>query len=416
MRTHSLTTSDEQCLRDQTISADQPGSVLRDFGMLLDFLGQDGVEAGGKYNLLPIRTIGELDRRLSRPLNLQLKRPQIKSHPYIQGLNLLLRASALGMVEETGGKPRLMLDPAMLMQWDRLNPTEQYFNLLEAWLRIARAEILGDGSWCRSDMLLPCVQAWQLTPQTGQRFDTSTPQYVCVNGISRDFFNLALLDLFGLIEVEQPSPAVAPWCPAGIKFLPFGNAVFTLLTARLFDSLGILPLNFHVNGDEQMDVPRFGVWQPLFQPYFPEWKENLEIPTPEPRDGTFVFRVSLSKAIWRLIAMPADATLDDLVTMILRSVDFDADHLYAFNYADRVGAKARAVHPDMDDGPCAADIEIGTVPLEPGQTMELHYDFGDDWRFAVKLERIEPPGAKIRAPKILEKHGKSPRQYPRWEE
>jgi len=67
----------------------------------------------------------------------------------------------------------------------------------------------------------------------------------------------------------------------------------------------------------------------------------------------------------------------------------------------------------MDDGPSAADIEIGKIRLEPGQTMELHYDFGDAWRFAVKLERIEPPGAKIKGPKILEKHGKSPEQYPR---
>jgi len=75
MRAYSLTTSHEQCLRDQTTSEDQPGTVLRDFGMLLNFLGQDGVEAGGKFNLLPIRAIGELDRRLSRPLNLQFKRP-----------------------------------------------------------------------------------------------------------------------------------------------------------------------------------------------------------------------------------------------------------------------------------------------------------------------------------------------------
>jgi len=67
----------------------------------------------------------------------------------------------------------------------------------------------------------------------------------------------------------------------------------------------------------------------------------------------------------------------------------------------------------MDDGPSAADIEIGTISLEPGQTMGLKYDFGDNWRFAVKLERIEPPSAKIEAPKILEKHGESPEQYPR---
>jgi len=418
MLTSSLDTSQEQCLRDQTISADQPGSVLRDFGMLLDFLGEDGVESAGKYNLLPIRLIGELDRRLTRPLNLQLKRPQIKSHPYIQGLNLLLRASGLTVVERTGSKPRLMLDPAMLMQWSQLNGTEQYFNLLEAWLRIGRADMFGDEHWSDEEMLLPCVQAWKSTPEKGKRFNISDPQYVHVPGIGRDFFNLALLDLFALMEVEQPKRPVTPWCPAGIKRLPFGDAIFTLLVARLFDTYGIMPRGAEDDDEENEDetlAPRLGVWQPLFQPYFPEWQHNLEIPSVEPREGTFVFRVSLGK-IWRLIAMPADASLDDLVTMILRSMNFDSDHLYAFTYRDRMGAKVKAVHPYMDDGPCAEDVAIGTIPLEPGETMELHYDFGDDWRFTVKLERIDPPGTKLKAPKILEKHGKPPEQYPSWDE
>ncbi len=416
MVTFSLTLSQEQCLRDQTISEDQPGSLLRDFGMLLDFLRPDGVEAAGKYNLLPMRSIGELDQNLTRPLNLELKRPQIKSHPYIQGLNLLLRASGLSIVKRSGAKARLMLDPTMIMQWDQLNQTEQYFNLLEAWLRIGRADIFGGEQWLRGAMLLPCVQAWKATPETGRRFDTNNPQFVCVEGISRDFYNLALLDLFGLMEVEQTSRPVAPWCPAGLKHLPFGDAVFTLLINRLFDSFGIMPRRREDDDQEEETLrPRFGVWQTLFQPYFPEWQYNLEVSSAESREGTFVFRVSLGK-LWRLIAMPAEATLDDLVTIILRSVNFDFDHLYEFTYRDRAGAKVRAVHASMDGGPCAEDVEIGTIPLEPGQTMELHYDFGDDWRFAVKLERIEPPGAKIKAPEILEKHGKSPEQYPSWDD
>jgi hypothetical protein len=416
METLSLTTSQEQCLRDQTISEDQPGSVLRDFGMLLDVLGADGVEAKGKNNLLPIRLIGELDRRLSRPLNLELKRPQIKSHPYLQGLNLLLRASGLCVVEETGSKSRLTVDPGMRMQWAQLNATEQYFNLLEAWLRIGRAEIFDDRRWSDGELLPPCVRAWKSTPQAGLRFNTNDPQYVYVEGISRDFYNLALLDLFGLMDVERPRRPSVPWCPAGLKRLPFGDAIFSLLIGRLFDSLGIMPRTWEDNGqDDETPVPRFGVWQPLFQPYFPDWQQNLEIPVSEPCEGTFVFRVSLGK-VWRLIAMPAEATLDDLVTIILKSVNFDSDHLYEFTYRDRQGAKVRAVHPYMDDGPCAEDIEIGTIPLAPGQTMELHYDFGDDWRFAVKLDRIEPPDSKIKAPKILEKQGEAPEQYSEWDE
>ena len=99
MLPRQLTAAQEKVLRDQVIAADHPGSLLRDFDMLLAALGPKGVEAGGKYHLLPIKLIGELDLRLSRPLRLELKRPQIRSHPYLQGLNLLLRASGLARVE-----------------------------------------------------------------------------------------------------------------------------------------------------------------------------------------------------------------------------------------------------------------------------------------------------------------------------
>ena len=40
-----------------------------------------------------------------------------------------------------------------------------------------------------------------------------------------------------------------------------------------------------------------------------------------------------------------------------------------------------AIHPAMDEGPWADEISIGSLPIDPGQTMQLWYDFGDDWRF-----------------------------------
>src|SRR5690348_15157556 len=110
MKEFKLTQKQEQCLHEQAITALEPGPVLRDFGMLLDFLGTRRVEAAGKYNLLPLKLIAELDSRLSHPLRLQLQRPQLRSHPYLQALNLLLRASGLSRVEGTGAKARLVLD------------------------------------------------------------------------------------------------------------------------------------------------------------------------------------------------------------------------------------------------------------------------------------------------------------------
>ncbi len=308
----------------------------------------------------------------------------------------------------------------MLVQWDRLNPREQYFNLLEAWLRFGRAEMVGErGSSWDDELLMSCLQGWKLLPAKGYRIDPQKPREdAYVPGFYRDFYLLALMDLFGLLKIEQPPPpVVTTWKPASIKHVPFGDAVFTLLADARFSPLlrgDSIPEEDEDEEEEMLATPRFGVWQPLFQPYFPEWRENLELPEEEPREGTFVFRVSLGK-IWRLIAMPADDTLDDLMNWILRSVNFDNDHLYEFTYRDRLGGRATAAHPYTDEGPWADQVPIGTLPLEPGQAMDLVYDFGDNWQFTVKLERIEPPGRKTKA-RILETHGKAPEQYPNWDE
>ena len=228
-------------------------------------------------------------------------------------------------------------------------------------------------------------------------------------GFYGNLYVLALLDLFGLFKVEQSRRPITPWMPARVDHTPFGDAVFTLLA----DAGIALLLGDDPAGEGEM--PRFGAWQPLFQPYFPEWKRNLELSSPEPRTGELIFRVSQGK-IWRRIAMPADSTLGDLFRMILRSVDFDDDHLYKFRYTDRLGAVVTAGHSFSQEGPWADDIAIGTLPLDPGQEMQLTYDFGDNWQFKVKLERIEPANPKAKKPRILESHGEAPEQYPDWDE
>ena len=136
--------------------------------------------AAGKYDLLPIDAIAALDQRLSRPLGLKLKRPQLRSHPYLQGLHLLLRASGLSRVEGSGSKTRLVVDPAVLQQWEVLNPTERYFTLLEAWFLRGRVEMVGERESWQESLLDPCLQTWLATPAEGKRFDLRQPQIVYV--------------------------------------------------------------------------------------------------------------------------------------------------------------------------------------------------------------------------------------------
>jgi hypothetical protein len=413
MTEQTLSKAQEQILREQVIDAGRPGPVLRDFQTVLDFVGTEGVRAGGKYNLLPIEAIGELDARLSHPLRLQLKRPQLRSHPFLQGLHLLLRASGLTRVEGKGPKARLVVDPVMLEQWRRLNPTERYFNLLEAWLLVGRPEMVGErGYGFDGGLLTSWLWTWDITRslEGPSHRDRRWGDYLFA--VVGDLYQFALRDLFGLVAFETSNAPGEAWCPGHVQIVPFGDAVFTLL-GQWFGSQQGAEMLEEENEEEPVPGVRFGRLQPLFQPYFPEWRENLAVPQPEAREGMFVFRVSLGKA-WRLIAVPADSTLDALVSWVLRSVDFDSDHLYEITYRDPFGAEASAMHPYCDEGPWADRIPLRDLPIQPGQSMKLTYDFGDDWRFDIRLERIEPPG-RIKKPRILESHGKAPEQYPNWE-
>ncbi|MDR3635608.1 MAG: plasmid pRiA4b ORF-3 family protein [Isosphaeraceae bacterium] len=404
MDTAKLTNLQEQVLREQVIDDTHPGWLLHDFQAVLDFLGTEGVKSSGKYHVLPMTSFEELNKRLGRPLRLTLARPKLKSNPYLMGLNLLLRASGLACLEGAGAKTRLALDPVLFAQWQALNPTERYFNLLEAWLLNGRAEMVGESGRGVDGFFSECLSIWW-SIEKRIRFGPPPAGSSYLPGIGGNAFNLALMDLFGLLKVEHPSAAVPTWYPANVRHTPFGDALRTLLGGR-----GLLPPDEFYEESDGPGTFRFGRLQPRLQPYFPEWRANLEPRAIESREGVFIFKVSLGK-VWRRIAAPAEITLDDLVLLILESVDFDDDHFYEFEYRDRFGVPAKVMHPECNEGPLGHEVSVGELPLEPGQSMTLTYDFGDNWRFDVKLEQVDPPDNAIKSPRVLERHGEAPKQY-----
>ncbi len=402
----SATAQEKEILRRQTFSLEQPGTVLRDFEMLLAFVGSEGVKVGGKYHLLPQIALPVLNLQLARPLQLTLERLQLRSNPYLQGLYLLLCASRLGVIVGQGEETRVCLDPELLAGWRKLNHTEQYCNLLEAWLRFGRDEMVGDDKTSASQ-LTACAEALGSIKPNGQVFDLKRTKLVFVRGIHRRFFKLALLDLFGLVQVDFFSEPIKSWIPAGIKHRLFGDVLIKTLFYEQFFGRG-LPR------EEEIEGPgRLGVWQSLLKTYFPQWRNNLHWTMPTTKKGQFVFKISLGR-IWRRIAISADLTLDDLASGIISSVKFDSDHLYEFTYRDRNGTTVRALHPACNERPYTDEITVGTLPLEPGQSMKFIYDFGDWWTFAVKLEKIDTETRARRGMALLGAGGKAPEQYPNY--
>jgi hypothetical protein len=225
-------------------------------------------------------------------------------------------------------------------------------------------------------------------------------------------YQFALLDLFGWLATKSPITREDRDVAFGLKPTPFGLAMATLL---------------HSWGDrkecaefdeDSLEPYQFGLLQATFQPYFPAWRKNLELPPPpEPTAGVYVWKVTMNGwKVWRLIALKHDQTLHDLMYAILDAIDFDDDHLYSFHYRDRLGRTAKVSHPVCEEDVPGDEVTVGSLPMKVGESLQLTYDFGDNWQFDVKLERIDPPGSVKKLPKVLESHGEAPPQYDREDE
>lgn len=390
-----------EIFRQQKIDLDNPGTILRDFESVLDAFGTEGLRTTSKYHLLPQDRLFELDARLARPLRPTLKRPQQRSFPHLNGLYLLLRATQLvipkGMGKTSG---RLVVDQAVLDSWRSLNFTEQYFNLLEAWLLRGRTTMIAEAGWsCDAALADRANRIWTAIGEQGWRFQkqNQSPLYGVL-----DYFTLALMELFGLADVERGEPVEGtPWRILAVRSTPFGGAIFETL----------LSLDQILSIELQAEPPDFGFWQPVLQEYFPEWRNNLQLPEPEFRDGVYYFKVQLGSP-WRRIAIPASKTLDELAWAIIKAYRFDGDHLYQFSFPRRDGDIAVVPHPYTEDATLYTDtFAIGDLPLEEGQSMEFLYDFGACWRFDVKLERVGPPDPKLKNARVIESRGKPPKEY-----
>lgn len=397
-----ISASAQRVLREQEIDDDGPGTVLADFETLLQFIGQDGLKTTGKYYLLPQGKLDALNLQMSRPVVHSLKRPQQRSFPNLHGLYLMLRSSGMGIGEGAPPAGRLVLDQEIVMSWRGLNPTERYFALLESWLVQGAAELITErGGWASSFMRSLTDLAWRL------RERRTVAVHRGRGGLLNDVMEAttaALMELFGWVRLEFAEPAAGEGVKiTAIERTDFGDAMVGLLNR------GYLDRQWPIFDDETPAEP--GVLRPLFQPYFPEYQRAMETKELPYQDGTFVMRVSVGDA-WRRISAPDDATLDALAHTIIEAFDFDLDHLYCFELRQPNGRRLRIACPyESEAAAFTDDFTLGELPIAEGGTMTMIFDYGDNWRFHVKLEEIRP-AAKSTRPKVIAEGGKAPAQYP----
>lgn len=395
-----LTDEEQQLLQKQTISNEMPGSILKDFETLLGVVGEKGIETAGKYSFFSMGKLAEINSQLTHSVQLNLKRPQQKSFPHVNGLYLLLRSTGIVFPKNIGKKRLLVLDEALLQSWHGLNFTEKYFTLLEAWLLQGYEEILREHS-LGFPYHLPKCQTF--CARHFNKANTFKPlQKKDEFSYFPEWYNLALMQMFGFITIKSvPKKVESFWLIEQIQLTHFGNIMI-----RLLHFITLKKIEWDI-----FDVQEFGQWQTDLQPFFPTWKNNLIAVETEFQDGVYVFKVALGK-VWRRIAIAGTDDLESLSDTILKAFDFDHDHLYQFKYRNRKGLIVEVNAPMVEDEPpFTTEVLVGSLALNPGDSMDYIFDFGDYWQFALTLEKVEKDNQVISKPTILESHGEAPEQY-----
>ena len=134
------------------------------------------------------------------------------------------------------------------------------------------------------------------------------------------------------------------------------------------------------------------------------------------KNRAFSFRVSLTDSpdVWRVVQLRGDQTLEDLHEAICDAFEWDADHLWAFFMNNRFwDPKEEYGPPEVGEGAGdATETALESVSLEQGQEFCYIFDFGDEWRHDIRVEKAGLPPDGGEYPRIVEEHGAAPQQYP----
>jgi hypothetical protein len=138
------------------------------------------------------------------------------------------------------------------------------------------------------------------------------------------------------------------------------------------------------------------------------------------KSPTYIFRASLKAKLYREIEIDGGSSLADLAEAIIAAFDFDFDHAFGF-YSKLTGRYHESpeqyeLFADMED----SDSDAGSVKRTKisqafatvGKKMLFVFDYGDEWRFEVRLTALGEKTPKTRYPRMVASTGEAPPQYP----
>lgn len=163
-------------------------------------------------------------------------------------------------------------------------------------------------------------------------------------------------------------------------------------------------------------------------------KTTRRTPGPKNKDRLFTLQVFLvsgpvaakfarkNRRISRTIQIRGRQTLEDLHAAIFDAFDREEEHLYEFQIggkgpmdpaAKRYGLDmAGNPFADKADSADASKASIASLGLKAGDVFGYWFDFGDDWWHQVNVVAVDGEISPGKYPRVVERVGQSPPQYP----
>jgi hypothetical protein len=109
--------------------------------------------------------------------------------------------------------------------------------------------------------------------------------------------------------------------------------------------------------------------------------------------------------IWRRVLVDKNTTFLELHYIIQIAMGWTNSHLHEFTVKGTRIGELNEAFDDLDFGEekpiDASTVTLGSVVSAPKEKFEYVYDFGDDWRHLIQVEKFLPRDEKIKYPVCL---------------
>jgi hypothetical protein len=405
---------------------DEPTPIVGDFKAFIDYT-ENTQFALGKGGKIPFKHLVALNEMMSSPNRENTPRTPQQYYPR---LHLFYHLSLAGsLFQRAQGGSSVVLEPAeRLDDFRSLSDAGKYFFLLETLYVDCPLGVFTFGS--RREDSVGAVYGMRFFLETLSKMEpdkeaSDVPSYAIVSPLGDSLF--LCLQFFGWHNFVRDTEHSRTKSWVRLKSLTpslLGVTISEILLEERPPERWNLPFRLRVG--EMVDYPGQDLEDEKseyvpFAEAFRKICEDEESLTSFPRakrkhvKGNFIFKVSLGD-IWRTIAISSEDTLHHLHEVIQDAFRFDNDHLYAFYMDDRKWSDYKYEHPFSDEGPWATEVLIGDLDLLVNQSILYLFDFGDEWTFDVNLLEIRTDEPLLHKAKTTKRKGKSPEQYPYYED